>query len=195
LNGGTPELSYHAIPPPKLDVVVVNKSLCRFECCAVVSKIKNYRFHEMTVSANYVCAIVGHMTHAGSGEHYRTLCPRFCRGRGDDEKAYSGASEAVCPIADRKEISLIHPIRPFATLVFRLTGRRRLRGHQYAKAKAKLISQRPIARTPMQTPPLLMAAEDRGPLMHAHVRHDAGPARRKNQFQNTIHRKKSTGDG
>jgi hypothetical protein len=31
----------------------------------------------------------------------------------------------------------------------------------------------------MQTPPLLMAAEDRRPLMHAHVRHDAGPARRK----------------
>jgi hypothetical protein len=59
LNGGTPELSYHAIPPPKLDVVVVNKSLCRFECCAVVSKIKNYRFHEMTVAANHVCAIVG----------------------------------------------------------------------------------------------------------------------------------------
>jgi len=180
LNGGTPELSYHAIPPPTLDVVVVNKSLCRFECCAVVSKIKNCRFNEMIVAANYVCAIVGHMTHAGSGgEHYRTLCPRFCRGRGDDEKAYSGASEAVCPIADLKEISLIHPIRPFATLVFRLTGRRRLRGHQFAKAKAKLISQRPIARTLMQTPPLLMAAQDRGPLMHAHVRHDAGPARRK----------------
>ena len=52
LNGGAPELSYHAIPPPKLDVVVVTMSLCRFECCAVVSKIKNYRFHEMTVAAN-----------------------------------------------------------------------------------------------------------------------------------------------
>ena len=123
---------------------------------------------------------MGHTTHAGSGgEHYRTLCPRFCRGRGDEQKAYSGASEAVCPIADLDEIFLIHPIRPFATLVFRLTGRRRFRGHQYAKAKAKLISQRPIARTPMQTPPLLMAAQDRGALMRAHVRHDAGPARRK----------------
>ena len=61
----TLELSYHAIPLPKLDVVVINKLLCRFDCCAVVSTIKNYRFHEMTVAANYVCSEVGQMAHAG----------------------------------------------------------------------------------------------------------------------------------
>ena len=64
-----------------------------------------------------------------------------CRGRGDDEKPYSGASEAVCPIADLKEISLSHPIRPFATLWrFVLIGRRRLGGHQYAQGQKQCWS-------------------------------------------------------
>jgi hypothetical protein len=67
LEALTRQLSYHAIPLPKLDVVSVNKLLCRFDCCAVVTTIKNYRFHEMTVAANYVCSVVGHITHAGSG--------------------------------------------------------------------------------------------------------------------------------
>jgi hypothetical protein len=43
---------------------------------------------------------------------------------------------------------------------------------------------------PMQTPPLLMAAEDRRPLMHAHVRHDAGPRTAQNQFQNNPSKEK-----
>ena len=74
----------------------------------------------MTVAANYVCSEVGHVAHAGSGGSTTELSVTDLPRTGDDEKAYSGASEAVCPIADLKEIFLIHPIRPFATLmVFR----------------------------------------------------------------------------
>ena len=83
LEALTRQLSYHAIPLPKLDVVSVNKLLCRFDCCAVVTTIKNYRFHEMTVAANYVCSVVGHITHAGSGGSTTELSvTEYCRGTG-----------------------------------------------------------------------------------------------------------------
>jgi hypothetical protein len=82
LEALTWQLSYHVIPLPKLDVVSVNKLLCRFDCCAVVTTIKNYRFHEMTVPANYVCSVVGH----------------------------SAVSDAVCPIADLLPNSKMGPM-------------------------------------------------------------------------------------
>jgi hypothetical protein len=82
----TRQLSYHAIPLPKLDVVSVNKLLCRFDCCAVVTTIKNYRFHEMTVAANYVCSVVGHMAHDQAGALPNSLSPNSAEGRGDDVK-------------------------------------------------------------------------------------------------------------
>jgi hypothetical protein len=44
LEALTRQPSYHAIPLPKLDVVAVNKLLCRFDCCAVVTTIKNVDF-------------------------------------------------------------------------------------------------------------------------------------------------------